>query len=214
MPRQNRVNPCGELIATPARGTLMGNRGCLHNEQEEIIRPFDGQRWIYCRLELKPGQKKRHPMPRNEYTALFFLDEATALAAGHRPCAQCLNPRFKEFINAWIAANPDLVNDSKLSVDKLDSALRQERLEGKQKKTFLEEIDLLPSGCFIIFEQEQQPYLVQADKLLAWQAEGYTQRIARPTHQRVRVLTPPSIVRALARGFQPIIHPSAQTLES
>lgn len=95
MPRQNRVTPFGEIIATPARGTLLGNRGCLHNREQRIVRPYQLQRWIICVLEFKG----RHHgiMTPGQYTELFFLDEATALAAGHRPCAECLRPRFELF---------------------------------------------------------------------------------------------------------------------
>ena len=87
MPRQNRVNPFGELIATPARGTLMGNRGCLHDDRDHPVRRYQGWRWIICVLDFKG--RTRAPMPPGHYTSLFFLDEATALAAGHRPCAEC-----------------------------------------------------------------------------------------------------------------------------
>src|SRR5262245_61283498 len=95
MPKQNRVTPRGDLIATAARGSLMGNRGCLHNAQRKIVRHHQGQRWIICRLEFKGWH--REIMTPGHYTELFFLDEATALAAGHRPCAECSRPRFEEF---------------------------------------------------------------------------------------------------------------------
>ena len=106
MSRQNRGTPFGDIIATPARGTLMGNRGCLHDNQGHIIRPYQLKRWIIYQLEFKG--RRRQIMTPGKYTELFFLDEATALAAGHRPCVECSRPRFTEFVAAWAEANPDL----------------------------------------------------------------------------------------------------------
>ena len=103
-PKQNRVTPFSTLIATPARGTLMGNRGCLHDDHAQIRRPFQGQRWIICLLEFKG--RKRSIMTPGQYTELFFLDEATALAAGHRPCAECQRDRFNLFREIWGQGRP------------------------------------------------------------------------------------------------------------
>src|SRR5258707_3661680 len=101
---QNRVNPWGELFRTPARGTMMGNRGrTLHNAQQEIVRSYGGKRWICCLLEFKG--RRRQIMSPGQYTELFFLDEATAFAAGHRPCAECRRERYKAFRAAWINWN-------------------------------------------------------------------------------------------------------------
>src|SRR5919204_6549006 len=104
MPRQNRVTPFGEIVATPERGTLMGNRGVLHDGEGRIRRPWQLRRWLVCVLDLK-GRKRRVMTP-GRYTELFFLDEATALAAGHRPCAECRRARFLAFCSAWGTANP------------------------------------------------------------------------------------------------------------
>jgi hypothetical protein len=131
MPRQNRVDPFSEIIATPARGTLMGNRGRLHNESGQIIRPYKGKRWIICQLQYKG--RRRQIMAPGRYTELFFLDEATALAAGHRPCAECSRSRFKEFVEAWVQANPELITGTKVSAGQLDTILHQERVAEKQK---------------------------------------------------------------------------------
>src|SRR3954468_18219668 len=92
LPRQNRVTPFGDIVANPARGTLMGNRGCLHDASGRIVRPFRLTNWIYCLLEFKG--RHRQVMSPGRYTELFFLDEATALAAGHRPCAECQRGRY------------------------------------------------------------------------------------------------------------------------
>jgi hypothetical protein len=99
VPLQNRVDPWARLVATSARGTLMGNRGCLHDEQRRIRREWNGKRWILCVLEWKA--RHRVVMTPRRYTELFFLDEATGLAAGHRPCAECQRDRFREFQEAW-----------------------------------------------------------------------------------------------------------------
>src|SRR5271154_6206734 len=104
MPRQNRVNPLGEIIATSERGTFMGNRGVLHDDEGRIRRKWQGKRWLVCVLEFR-GRKLKVMTP-GRYTELFFLDEATALAAGHRPCAECRHARFLDFCNAWRTANP------------------------------------------------------------------------------------------------------------
>src|SRR6201998_3464626 len=104
MPRQNRVTPFGEIIATPERGTFMGNRGILHDELGHVKRAWQVRRWLVCVLEFRG--RKRTVMTPNRYTELFFLDEATALAAGHRPCAECRHARFLDFCHAWRTATP------------------------------------------------------------------------------------------------------------
>src|SRR4051812_40893027 len=110
MPKQNRVTPAGEIIATPDRGTVMGNRGRLHDDGTEILRPFAVKRWIICKLEF--NGRHRQVMALNQYTELFFLDEATALAAGHRPCAECNRTKYNLFRELWARANPDLTPSS------------------------------------------------------------------------------------------------------
>src|SRR5258708_34799469 len=105
MPVQNRVPPLGELIATPERGLVYGNRGCLHNEVGQIRREYNGRRWIACQLEFR-GRRRRPLMAPGRYTELFFLDEATALAAGHRPCAECRRADHEHPLTAWAAPHP------------------------------------------------------------------------------------------------------------
>jgi hypothetical protein len=184
----------------------MGNRGCLHNEQGRIARPYQGKRWIICQLQFKG--RRRTLMAPGRYTELFFLDEATALAAGHRPCAECSRPRFKEFLAAWVRANPELANEASLSVDELDAVLHKERIAGKQKVVYPERLANLPRGSLVVMEDSKQPYLVLEDTLLAWQPEGYGERMARPDKLVVQVLTPRSVVRTLAHGYQAGIHSS------
>jgi hypothetical protein len=147
-------------------------------------------------------------MPPGFYTGLFFLDEATALAAGHRPCAECKRPRFNEFISAWRQANPDLAPGGPLRVDTLDTILHRERFANKRKVTYEAPLQELPPGVFISFQDEPQPYLVLAETLRPWQPEGYGLVLSRPADLMVRVLTPRSVVKAIGVGFQPELHPS------
>lgn len=208
MPRQNRVTPFSDIVATPARGSLMGNRGSLHNDQGEIKRLYRGKRWIFCQLEFKGRQ--RTIMSPGKYTELFFLDEATALAAGHRPCAECSRARFKMFVSIWAEANSKLISRGKISVGIIDNILHDERItRDRQKVTYPQQLALLPRGSFITLENDDLPYLVLEDALLAWHPEGYGQRIPRPASELVQVLTPRSIVRTLAHGYEANIHPSA-----
>jgi hypothetical protein len=209
MPRQNRVTPFGEIIATSARGTLLGNRGCLHDDQQQIRRPYQLQRWISCVLEFKG---RRHIiMTPGHYTELFFLDEATALAAGHRPCAECQRQRFNEFRAVWAQANADLAGRAKPLATTLDAVLHQERIDANGRKvTYFDRLSALPDGAFIQRSGDNAAWLVLGDQLLAWSPFGYTQRIARPIGEtKVVVLTPRSIVRALTAGYQAGLHPSA-----
>lgn len=210
MSRQNRVTPYSEIIATPARGTLMGNRGILHDDEGRLRHHYRGKRWIFCLLCFKGRQ--RQVMAPGRYTELFFLDEATALAAGHRPCAECMRPRFKEFQAAWAAANPELAGETAPAVKVIDEALHRERLAAPrrpQKRTYVEPLAALPAGVFISLEPEGEPHLVLETRLLPWQPAGYGSPVSRPGNQSVQVLTPPSIVRAIALGFEPQKHPSA-----
>jgi hypothetical protein len=203
------VTPFGEIIATSARGTLLGNRGCLHDEHQQIRRPYQLQRWIICVLEFKG---RRHIiMTPGHYTELFFLDEATALAAGHRPCAECQRDRFNEFRTAWARANADLAGSAKPLATTLDAVLHQERIDANGRKiTYPDRLSALPDGTFIRNSGDDSAWLVLGDHLLAWSAFGYTQRIPRSTDESiVAVLTPRSIVRALTAGYQAGIHSSA-----
>jgi hypothetical protein len=213
MPRQNRVNPFGTIVATPERGTLMGNRGCLHDDGDHLLRQYQVRRWIICVLDFKG--RRRIPMPPGHYTSLFFLDEATALAAGHRPCAECQRARFNDFRHHWAAANPDLAGGPAPSVDTIDTALHRERISDhfyqrdKMKVTYTGELDQVPDGTFVVLETNDVPHLVLSEALYRWSFEGYGQPVMRP-RTTVQVLTPRSTVRALAHGYQPTIHPSAR----
>lgn len=192
MPLQNRVTPLGELIATPERGLVFGNRGRLHDDDRRIRRTHDGRRWIACRLEFRG--RRREPMPLRRYTGLFFLDDATALAAGHRPCAECRREDYRSFLAPAGASG----------ADELDL-----RLHGERGRLHERELDGLPDGAFVLLDGE--PWLVLGSELLRWTPGGYTERRAR-FRGRVDVVTPPTSLAVLAsgwRGSEPFVHPSA-----
>ncbi len=172
----------------------MGNRGGrIHNEQREIVRRYASRRWIVCVLEFR-GRHRTVMAPRR-YTELFFLDEAVALSAGHRPCFECRRERFYAFQNAWNASRPP-------GADEMDDALHASRLG----PGFEVPAAGLPNGCFV--ELEGAPWLVWHDALALWTPQGYERRIGRPGAGTVRVLTPGPTVACLERGYVPQIHPS------
>jgi hypothetical protein len=200
MPLQNRVTPYGDLVALPGRGLMMGNRGTLHDDARRIVRAYQVKRWIACVLEFRG--RRRSVMTPHRYTELFFLDEAAAFAAGHRPCAECRRAdynRFRELWEARIGAPAD--------ADSMDLRLHGDRLAGKEKRTYGDDLARLPSGTYIAFEGK--PYLVWDRDLFEWSASKYTARLRRPAHRDVNVLTPRAIVEIFAAGYRPTIHPSA-----
>jgi hypothetical protein len=203
VPLQNRVTPFGELIATPARGALMGNRGCLHDADRRIRRPFSVKRWIVCVLEFKG--RHRNVMTPGQYTELFFLDEATALAAGHRPCAECQRARYDLFRTHWAGRSR-----ARPGADEMDEVLHAERLDARRgKRTYTEKLSRLPGGAMVA-DSSGKAYLIHDGALLHWTPAGYGARLKPPAGERRRVLTPRSIVRALARGYPVEVHPSAR----
>lgn len=207
MPRQNRVTPRGEIVAVPNRGLFLGNRGCLHDAAGAIRRPWQLERWIACLLAFKG--RRRAVMTPGRYTELFFLDEATALAAGHRPCAECRRERFDAFRRALVSDNEPLP-----SAIELDRQLHAQRVNpDRSQRTHRANLDDLPDGTFILLPgDEQTPHLVRGDALLAWAAGGYAARVERPGGIAVAVLTPELTVRALRGGYTPELHPSADLL--
>ncbi len=210
MPLQNRVNPYGELHAVPQRGCWMGNRGIIHNAQKEIITTHKSKVWITCRINTPGLQKapKGQVFQEGHYSQLFFLDEATAFAAGHRPCAECRRARYNEFKAKWLEANPGLtaVNPP---IRKIDAQLHLERMTSdKQKVTFTRKLSSLPQGTLI--EYRNKPHLVFGNRLLRWSFSGYSEvKFVPDDSEPVTVLTPKSIVRLFSKGFSPQIHQSA-----
>jgi hypothetical protein len=211
MPRQNRVTPFGDIVAIPERGTFMGNRGVIHDAEGRIRRAWQLKRWIVCVLAFKG--RKRQVMTPGHYTELFFLDEATALAAGHRPCAECRRERFNAFRRAWRSAHAG-GSGSLSSADEIDSRLHAERIgPDRSKRLFEASLGELPSGVFVRrADWGEDAVLVWNDGLLAWSAEGYTRRMDRPAKAEVLVLTPESTVATIRAGYVPEIHPSAVAL--
>ncbi|SRR6266542_592775 len=206
MPLQNRVDPYGQLQAVEARGALMGNRGILHNPATQIIGAWRSPRWITCTLSFQG--RRREVFAPHSYSELFFLDEATSLAAGHRPCAECRRSRFKEFCAAWVAGNADHLASQPLSAGKIDRVLHSERVQrGGGKKTYEAILSSLPAG--VIIEHEGRPYLHWAGKLQPWTFFGYGPAADVSSAAEVKVLTPKSIVRAIRAGFVPHVHESA-----
>jgi hypothetical protein len=202
VPRQNRVTPFGTLIATPHRGTLMGNRGCLHDDEGVIRRRFVGRRWISCLLSFK--DRRRTIMAPNRYTELFFLDEATALAAGHRPCVECQRARYQLFLTHWLAGQPGRAGATPARVDDVDRVLHVERLG--DVAPVVESPRRLPAGVMVA--EGDEAFLVVQDALRRWTPAGYER--AEMVDRPLRVLTPPSLVRTIASGYPPTIHPSAE----
>lgn len=203
MPRQNRVTPFGEIIATLARGAFMGNRGVLHNAAGVIVRPYQGQRWIICQLSFK--ERRRVVMTPGRYTELFFLDEATALAAGHRPCVACRRAAYIAFRDAWTAAQPTIgKSGGYIKVDEMDRVLHQERISPSgEKVTYVTLLSDLPDGVFVVVGE--RPCLLWQDALFPWSVAGYglPQHVDRGL--MAPVLTPRSTVGVLQQGYVPQI---------
>jgi hypothetical protein len=206
MPRQNRVTPLGEIVAAPARGLVYGNRGCLHDAEGRIRRPYAVKRWIACRLEFR-GRRRERLMQPGRYTELFFLDEATAFAAGHRPCAECRREDYVRFQELWreLALGP-------ANADAIDERLHAERIEGRTQRHHAARFESLPGGAFALVDDA--PWLVLGQELLAWTPGGYTARAARP-RGGATVVTPPSLVAVLGAGWEsslPLLHPTAPAI--
>lgn len=208
MPLQNRVLPNGNIVASSSRGTLMGNRGLLHNDLKELTRPFRLKAWVTCELTFKG--RKRQLMAPGMYTELFFLDEVTALAAGHRPCAECRRERFNEFKQAWQEAHSQSA-DSKIKVAEIDSLLHVQRMspDGSNAKWKAGLTDL-PVGTVI--ECDDRFYAVHTRGLLPWSLDGYGKPVNGMEMGEVTVVTPRATVAALAAGFRPVFHQSAQAV--
>lgn len=200
MPRQNRVTPFSEIVSTPARGTLMGNRGSLHNDKGNIRRLYRGKRWIICVLEFK--NRHRSVMTPGQYTELFFLDEATALAAGHRPCAECQRDRFNLFREIFARVNPEFANTPRPLAPMIDDVLHRERItDDNKKRTYHGRLADLPDGTFVQFDGDPDAALVLQGSVCRWTPFGYQDAVRRQPSAEVRVLTPPSIVRTLQAGY-------------
>ncbi len=209
MALQNRVDPFGSLQSTKARGSLLGNRGQLHDAGKNIIRSWKSRAWVTCSLEY--GDIRRTIFSPTSYSELFFLDEATAFAAGHRPCGSCRNKRYREFKSKWLAANPEAISEKKPSIAAMDKVLHAERVaHDGGKNTFEAGVKTLPFGTFV--ECNGVAFVVAGENLLPWSFHGYGEAISISEVAPVlTVLTPKSIVSLFRYGFQPDLHQTAES---
>lgn len=209
MPLQNRVCPNGDIVAVADYGTFMGNRGNIHDGDKKIVRPYRSKSWITCKIKYK--NKRRQIMSPGRWTELFFLDEATAFSAGHRPCAFCRYPDFKEFKDLWLKANADEHEMKSTSILEIDKILHNERMDAtKAKKTYAESLYNLPDGTLILLpERIEAYYLYYQGCLFAWSFQGYSDVIREPSNCEVLVLTPRSIVNTFKMGYKPNVHATA-----
>ncbi len=212
MPLQNRVTPFGEIVAVPDRGSFMGNRGRIHNEQRTLkTRHWDRKAWITCLLQFKG--RRRPIMAPSTYTELFFLDEATAFAAGHRPCGECRRADAKRFKSLWLEANGALLPGKAETMANLDAVFHSERIgRDSTQNRWVARISELPDGAMVLVDDARAAFLLQQGHLYLWSAAGYVERKAIPPGRTVTVLTPPSVTRALAAGYRPVVHPSVDAL--
>jgi hypothetical protein len=202
VPLQNRVTPTGEIVADPGRGLLMGNRGCLHGPDRRLhAARWRSKAWICCVLEWKGV--RRDPMPPGRWTALFFLDEATALAAGHRPCAYCRRADFTAFAAGWRGAR------ERPRAPEIDARLHAERVDprSRRQRTRPAVAGELPDGVMV--RHGGTLGLVAGGRLLPWSFAGYLAPVPLPPAAAVELLTPPATVATIAAGYRPLVHPSA-----
>jgi len=197
---QNRVNPHGDIIKTSARGAWIGNRGQLHGNTKTILRPFKLKAWITCLLQFKG--RHREVMSPGLWTELFFLDEATAFAAGHRPCFECRRDDANRFKTAWLAGNPGYGFDKKTAIGKIDEIIHQERIDKNGNKVMFDaDVQGLPNGTFI--QVNGEPYLVANNQLYHWTPAGYKKPGLPIEAGQVTVLTPCSTVNSFSAGYLP-----------
>lgn len=204
---QNRVSPNGSIIRTKARGAWLGNRGVIHNEHKEIVKAYAIKAWIICMLEFRG--RHREIMQPDRWTELFFLDEATAFSAGHRPCFQCRYKDHIQFKEHWIKGNLQYGFDMKTSIKAMDDVIHAERIDKYGGKvSYTEQIKNLPDGT--IFNKEEECYLLSKGKFYHWTPFGYDRYEDAVPELVVEVLTPRSIVNAFMAGYSPQIDKSTE----
>ena len=202
--------PTGEIVADPGRGLLMGNRGCLHGPDRRLgAARWRSKLWICCVLAWK--DVRRDPMPPGRWTALFFLDEATALAAGHRPCAYCRRADFASFAEAWRSAH-GLVERPR--APQIDARLHTERVDPRSRRQLTRRalVGGLPDGAMI--RHGGTAGLLVGQGLLPWSFTGYRAPVAISPTTSVELLTPPATVATIAAGYRPLLHPSAAAVHT
>lgn len=205
MPHQNRVDPFGNLHATPERGALLGNRGCLHDDAGQIRKAFARKAWVTCRLEWKGIQ--RTVFSPGRYTELFFLDEATAFAAGHRPCNDCRSEAYSVFKTAW---QDTQAAGEFVKAEAMDNQIHAERVNAsKAKRTFAARLGGIPDGVMVVLPQRpQEVRLLLHRKLWRWSFCGYGAPLEAEHGLAVDVLTPASVCAVLANGYPVTVHAS------
>ncbi len=206
MPLQNRVTPTGDIVATAHRGMFMGNRGIIHDPATRTLlkKRWSSPAWLTCVCEFRG--RRRKVMSRRSWTELFFLDEATALAAGHRPCFFCRREDANRFRGAWEQGN----SVQHIHAHDIDMVLHRERLDRGTKRLHPLPVEpaRLPDGAMV--RQDEDNYLIVRGGALLWSPAGYT-RADLPLHHAM-LLTPPSTLRALKAGYRPVLHPSARLI--
>ncbi len=205
MPLQNRVTPEGDIVATPARGTIYGNRGgCFHRDDGSLKkRLWANRQWICCVLEFK--NRRRILRQPGKFTELFFLDEATAFAAGHRPCFECRRADAEAFRGFWAKAH-GLAEVP--SAPAMDIVLHNQRLNerGEKPAPKASESDLLDG---VIVRWENAAWLIQGNHMRRWTLFGYGDPVRLPAGRNLRCLTPPATIATIRAGYRPQLHPSA-----
>jgi hypothetical protein len=203
MPLQNRVMPTGEIIATSHRGLFVGNRGIIHDPATRTLlkKRWSTPMWLTCVLEFRG--RRREVMATRSWTELFFLDEATALAAGHRPCFFCRREDAKRFRAAWEQGN----DATSVRAAEIDAVLHRERLDHGRKRLhpLPKPLAALPDGAMV--QQGGESFLITQGSAFQWSPAGY--HAAEISGEKAMLLTPPSALRALAAGYRPALHPSA-----
>jgi hypothetical protein len=203
MPLQNRVTPTADIIATPARGLFVGNRGIIHDPASKTLlrKRWSCPAWLTCVLEFRG--RRREVMERRSWTELFFLDEATAFAAGHRPCFYCRRDDANRFRAAWEKGN----RSGEMLAPEIDAVLHRERLEGREKRLhpLPMALEKLPDGAMV--QAGADSFLIAQGRAHLWSPAGYTKAAHMP--REAKLLTPPSTLRAFAAGYRVVLHPSA-----
>jgi len=207
MPLQNRVTPTGDIVAVAARGLFMGNRGILHDASRRLgVSRWKHKVWIVCRTCFR-GRRRVVMAPRR-YTELFFLDEAVAIAAGHRPCFECRRREFHAWQAAWLAGNG---LSAPPRAAEMDAALHAARIEPgtRRQRTWQSPLGALPDGSYVLWQA--RPHIYLDGTLRPWSHTGYGAAVAAPPEDEVVVLTPRPSVGALRGGYRPVCHPSARS---
>ena len=234
-PYQNRVSPWGTLTAVatryPRETACFGNRGCLHDDNKEVVRAFASKAWLACKLEVDRTRKvqrndnrafngrRRVLFSPSRYTELFFLDEATALAAGHRPCSCCRRAAFDAFMVEWARSHP---SEERWSAARVDTALHTQRIDGggQKRRHAICDVKHLPDGAMLELvregEEESSAWLVWRGSLLRWSHQGYCERISKESPlPGGSLLTPPGTIAVLSSGaIVPRVDPSADLLSA